>query len=131
MTRPDARSAAIALLAVILIEAGLAAFAAVIAWRSPDVTTEPLGQLTWLAIEALLVWAVWRRSTVALFLLFALIALPALLLLLTTIEGETWVLVLLAGALVQLTLLLSPAVRRHVRRTEQARTGSDATRATR
>ena len=132
MRRPDpSRPTALVLSAVAALEVGVVAYVALVAWRSPDITAEPMWQGVWLAIELALLRAVWKRSAVALYVLYGLIAIPALLLLATSIAVEAFVVVLLVVALVELVLLASPPVRTHVRRTDPTHSESEPTQAQR
>lgn len=74
------------------------------------------GQLAWTALDGWLVWRIWRHGRVAWAVLLVLSVLP----LLQMAVGAVWpwnlyVLGLLALAVAQVALLLSPAVRHHLR----------------
>lgn len=73
-------------------------------------------QLFWLALDAWLVWRIWRRGRVAWAVLLGLTALP----LLVIVVGAVWpwhlyLLGLMAFSVGQVALLLSAAIRHHLR----------------
>jgi hypothetical protein len=76
------------------------------------------GQLLWLALDGFLAWRIWRHGRVAWAVLLALTAI----LLLLIVLGSVWpwsphVLGFLAILAAQTMLLISPAIRMHVRQT--------------
>ena len=86
------------------------------AGASPNAGQPIAGQLIWLALDGLLVWRIWRRGRIAWTVLLILTGLPLILILL----GAVWpfppyLLGLLAVIVAQTALLLSPAVRDHIR----------------
>jgi hypothetical protein len=80
-------------------------------------TGQPMGeQLIWLALDAFLVWRIWRRGSIAWTVLLILTASQLILILVGAIWPYPPYLVgLLAVIAAQAALLLSPAVRGHVR----------------
>jgi hypothetical protein len=74
------------------------------------------GQFIWLALDGLLVWRIWRHGRIAWIVLLTLTGL----LLILILVGAVWpfppyLLGLLAVTVAQTALLLSPAVRNHIR----------------
>jgi hypothetical protein len=75
-----------------------------------------LGQVAWwTALNLFLVWRVWRRGAIARGLLLFLTAGPILIAVWFTTDPSWYIAGLLSYGIVQVFLLLSPAVRSHVR----------------
>ena len=69
----------------------------------------------WTAINLILVWRIWRRGAIARGLLLFLTAVPILVLVWFMTDATGYIGGLVSFGIVQMILLLSPAVRSHVR----------------
>jgi hypothetical protein len=79
------------------------------------VTSNTSFMLAACAVEAFLIWCVWRRGLVAWYLLLYLVGLNAIKTLLASASSPGFYLLgLLAMLVAQFAILISPAVRRHV-----------------
>lgn len=108
-------SAASILTMAAAVEVGTRIYSQIVAIVSPGVTTSVAGQLGWAAIELALLWGVWKRSSLARYMLIAITALPAILVLFTLIDAAWFPLSLVALSAIEVALLVTPQVRAHTR----------------
>lgn len=108
-------SAASILTMAAAVEVGTRIYSQIVAMISPSVTSSVAGQLFWGAIELALLWGVWKRSSLARYLLIAITVLPAILVLFTLMDAAWFPLSLVALSAIEVALLFTPQVRAHTR----------------